>query len=85
MTRSMDFTVRHGDGADINVLCSAGTANIRFTAAAAGDDNVNLLVAQSANSKFDPKSVLTWANNPDNVEAFEEFGIRTILSTTATA
>lgn len=83
--RNMGFTVHHGDGADTSVLRSAGAANAKFVVAATGDDDVNLLVAQLANSKFDPESVLARANNPDNVEAFEELGVRTISSTIATA
>ncbi|AKU07924.1 MULTISPECIES: cation:proton antiporter domain-containing protein [Haloferax] len=83
--RNMGFTVHHGDGADTSVLRSAGAANAKFVVAATGDDDVNLLVAQLANSKFEPESVLARANNPDNVEAFEELGVRTISSTIATA
>jgi Trk K+ transport system NAD-binding subunit len=36
-------------------------------------------------SKFDPETVLARANDPDNVEAFEELGVRTISTTIATA
>ena len=85
IARNQGFTVHHGDGADTEVLRSAGAGNAKVVVAATGDDDVNLLVAQLANSKFDPEKVLARANNPDNVEAFEELGVRTIASTIATA
>ncbi|MFC7202782.1 cation:proton antiporter [Haloferax namakaokahaiae] len=83
--RNQGFTVHHGDGTDTDVLRSAGAANAKVVVAATGDDDVNLLVAQLASSKFDPESVLARANNPDNVDAFEDLGVRTISSTIATA
>jgi Trk K+ transport system NAD-binding subunit len=83
--RNQGLTVHHGDGTDTDVLRSAGAGNAKVVVAATGDDDVNLLVSQLANSKFDPESVLARANNPDNVEAFEDLGVRTISSTIATA
>ncbi|WP_416840188.1 cation:proton antiporter [Haloferax sp. DFSO52] len=85
IARNQGFTVHHGDGTDTDVLRSAGAGNAKVVVAATGDDDVNLLVSQLANSKFDPEKVLARANNPDNVEAFEELGVRTIASTIATA
>ncbi|WP_411964643.1 cation:proton antiporter [Haloferax sp. YSMS24] len=85
IARNQGFTVHHGDGADTEVLRSAGAGNAKVVVAATGDDDVNLLVAQLANSKFEPEKVLARANNPDNVQAFEELGVRTIASTIATA
>jgi len=79
------FTVHHGDGTDTDVLQSAGAGNAKIVVAATGDDDVNLLVAQLANSKFDVQNVIARANNPDNVDAFEDLGVRTISSTDATA
>ncbi|KAB1187368.1 MULTISPECIES: cation:proton antiporter [Haloferax] len=83
--RNLGFTVHHGDGTDTDVLRSAGAGNAKVVVAATGDDDVNLLVSQLANSKFEPENVLARANNPDNVDAFEELGVRTISSTIATA
>ncbi|MFB6137678.1 MAG: cation:proton antiporter [Halobacteriaceae archaeon] len=85
VARNEGFTVHIGDGTDTDVLRSAGAENARIVVAATGDDDVNLLVAQLANSKFDPETVLARANNPDNVEAFEELGVRTVSSTLASA
>jgi NhaP-type Na+/H+ or K+/H+ antiporter len=85
IARNEGFTVHHGDGTDTDVLRSAGAENARIVVAATGDDDVNLLVAQLVNSKFDVETVLARANNPDNVDAFEELGVRTISSVLATA
>ncbi|WP_439027649.1 cation:proton antiporter domain-containing protein [Haloarchaeobius sp. DT45] len=83
--REAGYTVHKGDGTDTDVLHSAGVANAKILVAATGDDDANLLVAQLANSKFDIETIIARANNPDNVEAFEDLGVRTISSAMATA
>jgi NhaP-type Na+/H+ or K+/H+ antiporter len=83
--RNDGHTAHIGDGTDTDVLRSAGAENARIVVAATGDDDANLLVAQLAKSKFDVETVLARANNPDNVEAFEDLGVRTISSALATA
>ncbi|KTG08850.1 potassium transporter [Haloprofundus marisrubri] len=85
LARNQGFTVHVGDGTDTDVLRSAGAANAKIVVAATGDDDVNLLVSQLANSKFAPETILARANNPDNVDAFEDLGVRTISSVYATA
>ncbi|WP_256288722.1 cation:proton antiporter domain-containing protein [Halobellus inordinatus] len=83
--RNAGFTVHHGDGTDTDVLRSAGAENARIVVGATGNDDVNLLVSQLASSKFGPETILARVNNPDNAEAFEELGVRTISATLATA
>jgi Trk K+ transport system NAD-binding subunit len=83
--RNQGFAVHHGDGTDTDVLRSAGAEKSKVVVAATGDDDVNLLVAQLANSKFAPETLLARVNNPSNVDAFEELGVRTISTTLATA
>ncbi|MFC4249721.1 cation:proton antiporter [Natribaculum luteum] len=83
--REDGFTVREGDGADTEVLRSAGGENARIVVAATGDDDTNLLIAQLAKSKFDVETVIARANNPSNVDAFEELGVRTISAAESTA
>jgi NhaP-type Na+/H+ or K+/H+ antiporter len=83
--REAGFTVHKGDGTSTDTLRAADVENAKIVVAATGDDDVNLLVAQLANSKFDVEKVLARANNPENVEAFEDLGVRTISSTMATA
>ncbi len=84
-TRNEGYSVEWGDGTDTEVLRSAGAENAKIVVAATGDDDVNLLVAQLASSKFDTEEVIARANNPDNVDAFEDLGVRTIDSGMATA
>jgi len=83
--RNEGLTVHHGDGTDTEVLRSAGAENAKIVATTTGDDDVNLLVAQLADSKFSPETILARVNNPDNVDAFEDLGVRAISSVDATA
>ena len=83
--RNEGFAVEWGDGTDTDVLRSAGAENAKTIVAATGDDDANLLVSQLASSKFDVDRIIARANNPDNVEAFEDLGVRTISSAMATA
>ncbi|WP_254534852.1 cation:proton antiporter domain-containing protein [Halomarina litorea] len=83
--RNAGFSARHGDGTDIDVLQSAGIENAKIVAAATADDDVNLLIAQLTNSKFDVETVIARVNTPRNVEAFEELGVRAISANDAIA
>ena len=85
LARDAGFTVRKGDGTDTEDLRAAGAENAKIIVAATGDDDANLLVAQLADSKFDVETVIARANNPDNVDAFEDLGVRTIDASSATA
>ncbi len=83
--RNDGFTAREGDGTDIDVLREAGAENARTVIAASGDDDVNLLVAQLARSKFGVETVIARVNNPSNVDAFEELDVETISAAESTA
>ncbi|EMA09412.1 sodium/proton antiporter, CPA1 family [Haloarcula vallismortis] len=83
--RNEGYAVEIGDGTDTDILRSAGAENAKTVVAATGDDDANLLVSQLASSKFGVDRVIARANNPDNVEAFEDLGVRTISSAMATA
>ncbi|WP_227377587.1 cation:proton antiporter domain-containing protein [Haladaptatus halobius] len=83
--RDAGFTVERGDATDLDVLRQAGAENAKIVVAATGDDDVNLLVAQLTNTSFDVETILARANNPSNVDAFEELGVRTISSGLAVA
>ncbi len=76
--RNAGFTVRRGDGTRTEVLEEAGANAAKTIAAATGDDDANLLVAQLAQSKFDIETTIARVNSPGNAEAFEELGIRAI-------
>ena len=83
--RNDGHTVHIGDGTDMDELRSAGGDNARIVIAATGDDDANLLIAQLVESTFDPEQILARVNDPANVEAFEELGVKTVSSTLATA
>jgi Trk K+ transport system NAD-binding subunit len=83
--RSDGYTVVIGDGTDTDVLREAGIENARIVVAATGDDTTNLLVAQLVSSRFEVPEIFARANDPDNVEAFEELGVKTISSSMAAA
>ncbi len=83
--REGGFTVHSGDGTDSEELAAAGIDNAKTVVATAGDDEINLLVAQLATSKFDVENVIARVNDPTNVDAFEDLNVRTISSTDATA
>jgi Trk K+ transport system NAD-binding subunit len=83
--RNAGYMAVIGNGTDTDVLREAGAGNAKTVVAATGDDDANLLVSQLASSKFDVEHVIARANNPDNVDAFEDLGVRTISSSMATA
>ncbi|WP_436932592.1 cation:proton antiporter domain-containing protein [Halosimplex halobium] len=83
--RNAGYTAIIGNGTDTELLREAGADNAKTVVAATGDDDANLLVAQLSSSKFDVENVIARANNPDNVDAFEDLGVRTISSSMATA
>jgi NhaP-type Na+/H+ or K+/H+ antiporter len=85
LTRNEGFTVHIGDGTDSDELRAAGIENSKIVVAATGDDDANLLVSQLADTKFDVETIIARANNPDNVDAFEDLGVRTVSSAMATA
>ena len=83
--RNEGYAAVIGDGTDTELLREAGASNAKIVVAATGDDDANLLVSQLAKSKFDVGTVIARANNSDNVDAFEELGVRTISSAMAAA
>lgn len=78
--RGQGFSVQEGDATDLETLREAGVEHAKIVAAATGDDDANLLVAQLARTSFDVETVIARANNRSNVNAFEELGVRTISS-----
>ena len=83
--RERGFTVHRGDGTDSEVLAAAGADHAKIVVAATGDDDANLLIAQLADSKFGVDRVIARVNEPKNVDAFEDLGVKTVSSSLATA
>ncbi|WP_254769475.1 cation:proton antiporter [Salinilacihabitans rarus] len=83
--RAAGFTVEWGDGTDSEMLRKVGADDAKTVIAATGNDDANLLVCQLAKSQFDVERVIARTNNPNNVEPFEELGVRAISASDATA
>ncbi len=84
-TRADGHRVVHGDATNATVLEEAGANRASVVVAATADDDVNLLVAQLATTRFDVDTVVARANQPDNVEAFEDLDVETISAGFAVA
>ncbi|QLC33170.1 cation:proton antiporter [Halarchaeum sp. CBA1220] len=85
LTRERGFTVHVGDGTDMDVLRSAGVENAKIVVTATGDDDANLLASQLVDAKFDPETIIARVNNPNNIDAFSELGVKAVSSSLATA
>ncbi|GCF13816.1 potassium transporter [Haloarcula mannanilytica] len=83
--RADGHRVVHGDATNANVLEEAGANRASVVVAATADDDVNLLVAQLATTRFDVDTVVARANQPDNLEAFEDLDVETISAGFAVA
>ena len=83
--RTEGFSVHIGDGAQRDVLQSAGAENASTIVATTGDDDANLLVAQLAATAFDTEQVIARVNQPENDDAFAELDVETISAPIATS
>ncbi|PSQ35408.1 potassium transporter [Halobacteriales archaeon SW_12_69_24] len=83
--RDAGYDVRIGRGTRLDTLQSAGADNASTIIAATGDDDANLLIGRLATTKFEPERVVCRANQPENVEAFDDLGVRVISSSHAIA
>jgi len=83
--RNEGHRVVHGDATDASTLDSADADRAGVVVAATADDDVNLLVAQLATTRFDVDTVVARANNPSNVEAFADLDVDTISAGFAVA
>lgn len=79
------FSVREGNGTEMESLRDAGTDRAKIVVAATGDDDTNLLVTQLAETRLGVERVITRVNEPDNLSAFEELDIETVAASSSTA
>ena len=84
-SREAGYTVVEGDGTDDQTLKEAGIERAGSLIATTDNDDVNLLVCQQARTKYGVGRVAARVNTPDNVDSFEDVGIRAIDSALATA
>jgi len=83
--RAQGFRVIVGDATEATVLERAGIENASVVAAATGADDVNLLVAQLATTRYGVETVIARVNHPENRDAFDELDVRTISAGEAVA
>jgi len=85
LAREAGFRVFEGDGTTEATLEEAGIDDAKAVVAVTDDDDVNLLVCQTVNTKFDVENVYARVNRPENVDAFESLGVTAVDSPQATA
>ncbi|MBV0924340.1 cation:proton antiporter [Halomicroarcula limicola] len=83
--RAEGHRVVHGDATDTATLDAADADRAGVVVAATADDDVNLLVAQLAATRFDVENVVARANRPDNLAAFEDLDVEPISAGFAVA
>jgi NhaP-type Na+/H+ or K+/H+ antiporter len=83
----MGIRAVHGDAEDVAVLKKAGIETAKYLVATTDQDNTNLLVCQVAKTKFGftGEKLVARVNDPENLQAFMDLGIRSISPVTATA
>jgi NhaP-type Na+/H+ or K+/H+ antiporter len=88
-TKAMKMGIRavHGDAEDVAVLKKAGIETAKHLVATTDQDNTNLLVCQIAKTKFGftGEKLVARVNDPENLQAFMDLGIRSISPVIATA
>jgi len=75
--------VIHGDGTDINYLMDAEIEDADIIIAVTGYDQNNLVACQLAKSYFDVPRTIARVNNPKNINVFKQFGVDSVVSSTA--
>ena len=83
--REKGLTVHDGDGTESDALQDAGIADAKTVVATTADDNINLLVCQTARTTFDVENVYARVNDSQNMAAFEALSVTAIDSPMATA
>ncbi len=85
--RAMQFGIKAivGDGGDTNMLKKAGIERAKFLVAATDKDDTNLLVCQISKSRFGLENLVALVNNPENLQAFEDLGIKAMSPVLSTA
>ncbi|WP_266075787.1 cation:proton antiporter domain-containing protein [Haladaptatus caseinilyticus] len=82
--RAEGFSVVHGNGTNATVLQDAGVSDAKMVVAATGEDDQNILACQTARTKFGIEDLFARVNDPANVDAFEDLGVRTTTPALAT-
>lgn len=84
-SREQGFRVINGDGTESSMLEEAGIEDAKAVAAVTDNDDNNLLVCQTAITKYDTEDVYARVNDPENVTTFESLGVVAVDDPKATA
>jgi len=74
-----------GDANEVSVLRKAHTEKADFVFATTTEDNINLMVAQMAQTVFDVPNVIARVYDPQREAIYSKFGIKTISPTKLSA
>ncbi len=85
LAREAGFTVVEGDGTTETSLVKAGIDDAKAVVAVTDSDDINLLVCQTVNTKFDVENLYARVNRTENVDAFDSLGVTAVDSPQATA
>lgn len=75
LAKDLKAMVVHGDGSDLKVLMEAGAMGANVVLAITPHDQDNLIICQLAALQFSVPRTVALANDPDNVEIFEQLGV----------
>lgn len=78
LARLVQGTVVQGDGSDERILEEAGARTAGIVLAATEADADNLLICQTARTRFGVPRAVALVNDPDNQEIFQALGIDAI-------
>mgnify|MGYP001170072029 CR=1 FL=1 len=81
LARQLPATVVHGDGSDPAILEQAGARRADVVLAITPYDQDNLVVCQLASLQFGVPRTVALANDPDNVEIFQQMGVSAFSTT----
>ena len=79
---TLDVTVVMGDGSTASILKKAGAEKCDSVIAVTGEDEVNLIICQTAKKLFDVKKTIAKVNNPKNVDTMRLLGVDIAISGT---
>lgn len=81
----LGFKVVEGDAREEEILKEASDGKAEVIAIMTDEDDVNIVVSQIAKSKLNIGSIVSQVNNPENEEAMQDLGVKTITSPEAVA
>ena len=85
LAREEGLRVVEGNGTEEETLERAGIEDAKTVIAATDSDDINLLVCQTAKTKFDIESLYARVNGPENVDTFDSIGATAVNESQATA